>query len=130
MSRPFYLKYVVYVLLLLAVGAGAYAAGARQRGVFPPRLSGAQLVVQLLGEPDIAKASQSPTVLYAQRYAEGYVAGVVDATEGRNWCAPAMKPGEIDDRVWAEVQRRPRASLPANAGTMLVELYAAKFPCP
>lgn len=119
-----------YAVLLLVVAASAYAAGAKTRAIFPPRLSGDQLIADLLGNADLPKSEQSPKILYAQRFAEGYVAGVVDATEGSVWCAPAMKRHEVDDRVWTELYKRPRGSLPGNAGALRLEQYVAKFPCP
>jgi hypothetical protein len=39
-----------------------------------------------------------------------------------------MKPGEVDDRIWAELRGR-AGSMPGSAADELVRLYAARFPC-
>ncbi len=73
--------------------------------------------------------SQRPYAAYQQRYAEGYQAGVIDATQGKLLCPPpGMKPTEVDDRVWAELRKR-AGSMPGSAADELVRLYIARFPC-
>lgn len=115
----------LYFILVVACSATA-----RPLGVFPWHLSGNDFVVQVSGQPAVDKWSQSPAAAYQQRYAEGYQAGVVDATQGRLWCAPpGMKPTEVDDRVWEEMRNR-AGSMPGNAAVELVRLYTARFPCP
>lgn len=117
-------------ILFCAVALAAYAAGAARKPV-PPRLTGAELAVQLLGESDIPRSKQTPSVIYKQRYAEGYVDGVVDATEGRLWCAPPQYHGrEIDDLAYTALRQRRPAALPPNAAHFLIEQYSAAFPCP
>lgn len=117
------------VALTLALLTG-YVGAARQLGVFPWRLSGNDFVASVAGQPGTDKWHQSPDAAYRQRYAEGYQAGVVDATQGQLWCAPAgMKPSEVDDRIWAELRQR-TGNMPGNAAAELVRLYAARFPCP
>ncbi|TFW34613.1 Rap1a/Tai family immunity protein [Massilia horti] len=65
-----------------------------------------------------------------RRFAEGYQAGVVDATQGKSWCAPPrMKPDEVDDRIWQKLVSR-RGTMSGSAVGVLLELYAARFPCP
>jgi hypothetical protein len=114
--------------LILAVLAAA--AAARPLDVFPWHLSGDAFVAQVSGQPGVDKWHQEPNAAYAQRYAEGYQAGVVDATQGRLWCAPPrMKPGEVDDRIWDELRKR-AGSMPGSAADELVRLYVARFPCP
>jgi hypothetical protein len=77
----------------------------------------------------VDKWHQNPNATYAQHFAEGYQAGVVDATEGRLWCSPAgMKPDEVDDRIWAELRKR-EGKMPGRAADQLVTLYSARFPC-
>src|SRR5690606_30143970 len=72
----------LFLTLVVACGAAA-----RPLGVFPWHLSGNDFVAQVSGQPGIDKWHQSPTAAYQQRYAEGYQAGVVDATQGKLWCA-------------------------------------------
>lgn len=114
---------------LCLAGALALSAAAAPHGVFPWRLSGNDFVAQVSGQAGVTKWEQRPDAAYRQRYAEGYQAGVVDATQGRLWCAPpGMKPGEVDDRIWAELRGR-AGSMPGSAADELVRLYAARFPC-
>ena len=115
----------LYFALVVACGAAA-----KPLGLFPWHLSGNDFVTQVSGEPGVDKWHQSPNAAYQQRYAEGYQAGVVDATQGRLWCAPpGMKPTEVDDRIWDELRKR-AGSMPGSAAAELVRLYAARFPCP
>jgi hypothetical protein len=115
-------------VILLLVAASAYATGAKQRDIFPWHLSGDDFVTRQIGE-GVSKWQQSAEATFNRRYAEGYQAGVVDATQGKSWCAPdRMKPAEVDDRIWGELVKR-RGSMPGSAATALVELYAARFPC-
>lgn len=108
----------------------ACAVAARPLDVFPWHLSGDAFVAQVSGQPGVDKWHQSPQATYEQRYAEGYQAGVVDASQGRLWCAPpGMKPSEVDDRIWAELRAR-AGSMPGNAAAEMLRLYAARFPCP
>jgi hypothetical protein len=117
-------------VLWLAVAVSAYTAGATGRDVFPWHLSGDDFVTQLMGEPASTKWEQDPNATFKQRYAEGYQAGVVDATQGKNWCAPnRMKPSEVDDRIWGELRKR-RGAMPGSAAIVLIDLYTARFPCP
>jgi len=118
------------LILLSALGVLACSVAASPRNAFPWRLSGDDFVAQVAGQPGPDKWHQNPNAAYAQRYAEGYQAGVVDATQGRLWCAPpSMKPGEVDDRIWADLHQRV-GSMPGSAAAELVRLYAERFPCP
>lgn len=115
----------LFFALLMACGVAA-----RPLGVFPWHLSGNDFVVQVSGQPGVDKWHQHPNAVFQQRYAEGYQAGVVDATQGRLWCAPpGMKPSEVDDRIWGDMRKR-AGSMPGSAAAELVRLYAARFPCP
>jgi Rap1a immunity proteins len=83
-----------------------------------PRLTGDQFVSWLLGD-----------VLERERYVAGYAGGVVDATEGVDWCAPArIKPHELEERGWANLVDRPRGSMPENAAVLLRQQFISKYP--
>lgn len=102
---------------------------------FNPHLTADEFAKQLIGEldqPGITKLEQSRDATNKQRYAEGYLAGVVDATQGHSWCAPSrMKPMEVDDRMLTELdKRKAKGGMPGNAATILLALYQARFPCP
>jgi hypothetical protein len=116
------------ILCLAFVAACGTAAAPLD--VFPWHLTGNDFVSQVSGQPGVDKWHQSPAAAYRQRYAEGYQAGVVDATQGKLWCAPpGMKPSEVDDRIWSELRQR-AGTMPGSAAVELVRLYAARFPCP
>ena len=124
--RPIHTALTTTAVFLVAVTS--YAAGVQSTR--PARLSGDQLVVQLLGDTKVPTAQQDAKTLFAQRYAEGYLDGVVDATQGRTWCAPPrFKTHELDDRVFAALKKRPRGSMPGAAADQLVEQYQITFPC-
>lgn len=115
---------VLCAVLTLICGAAAQPLGA-----FTWHLSGDRFVAKVAGQPGVDKWSQQADAAFQQRYAEGYQAGVVDATQGRLWCAPpGMKPLEIDDRIWDELRGR-AGSMPGNAAAELIALYVARFPC-
>lgn len=100
---------------------------------FKPYLSGDQFVTWLIGDlrtPGVSKWDQSPEVSNKQRYAEGYVGGVVDATQGSSWCATRrIKPDELDERGWRDLIDRPRGSMPGSAATLLLEQFTVQYPC-
>lgn len=117
-------------LVLLLILADACCVAANPIAAYPWHLSGNDFVTQVSGQPGVSKWEQRAEVAYEQRYAEGYQAGVVDATQGRLWCAPPnMKPGEVDDRIWPDLRSR-AGSMPGSAAAELLRLYAARFPCP
>lgn len=95
------------------------------------RYQGYQLVTELLGTPGTPKSGQEPNVTYAQRYAEGYMAGIADATQGKVWCAPPiLKEGEIDERVYLALRALPADQLKRNAATLVLDHLSTTFPCP
>lgn len=102
---------------------------------FTPHLTGDEFINQLIGELEksgVAKSKKSAHATNKQRYAEGYLAGVIDATQGRSWCAPSrLKPMEVESRMLTELDKRKALGpIPDNAAPLLLELYNAKFPCP
>jgi hypothetical protein len=118
------------LVMALAFALVVYAAAAHPAVVFPWHLSGNDFVADVSGQPGTDKWHQSPAATSRQWFAEGYQAGVVDATQGKLWCAPpGMKPTEVDDRIWGELRKR-AGTMPRNAADELVRLYIARFPCP
>ncbi|TFW28584.1 hypothetical protein E4O92_20900 [Massilia horti] len=110
----------------LLVVVGGYAAGAGKTILFPPQLSSTDFVRQWRGAPGFP-ADWPPRVQGDKAYAEGYLAAVVDLTQGTKWCSPAqMEPGERDDRVIYAVEKSPTNT---NAAKALLDQYVARFPC-
>lgn len=98
------------------------------------RLSASAFLTQLTG---VGQNTPSRTTLDSsqtsqlQRYAEGYSAGVIDATQGSSWCAPRrLKPMAVESRMLSELDRRHGAGkLSGNAGAILLDIYESIFPC-
>jgi hypothetical protein len=121
---------IATLLLVTAIACSSYAVGVNQRVEVEPRLRPDRFVKQLLGEPAVPKARQSATVLYAQRYAEGYLDGVIDSTRGSRWCAPArMSADEFDDRIVAGLKQHSSSSRHDTAADALIEQLSQKYPC-
>jgi hypothetical protein len=103
---------------------------ARGSALASDHFSRAQLVTDLRGTPGVPKADQQPSVLYKQRYAQGYLAGVMDATEGVMWCRPAaIKPGELEELVWSALQERKETTSDAGAAKEVISVLRFRFPC-
>lgn len=85
-----------------------------------PRLSAAQLLA----------AFQPASAPGEQRYAEGYLAGVADAAQGRHWCDTGrVKSVELDGMVLADLRKLPAARRQREAAPLIVAILARRFPC-
>lgn len=75
------------------------------------------------------KADQAPQVLYQQRFAEGYLEGAMEATEGSLWCRPtAIKPGELAEIV-ATTLAHGVPNPERIAAKDVVKVLRSQFPC-
>ena len=93
----------------------------------PGRRSGAQVVSNWLGETGKQK---TPAELYETQFIDGYMAGVADATEGKDWCNKRTKAHEIDAFVvWAMRDLPKREQETSRAATLMVRLLAERYPC-
>jgi hypothetical protein len=101
---------------------------------FKPRLTGAQFVAMFLGnerKSEYERINPSTAVIDRQSYAGGYVGGVVDATQGSDWCARrSTKPHEVDARGYGALLDQPAQSMPGNAATLLHDQFVIHYPCP
>jgi len=76
------------------------------------------------------KFNPSPEEQEHEVFTDGYVGGVVDATQGTDWCPDRrIKPDELDAIGYWGVVDQPAGSLPDNAATLLHEVFIAKYPC-
>lgn len=108
------------VLMAVALWTPTDAVGAKR----PPRMTGDQLIAELRGGPNAER-------YFNKHYAEGYLTGVVDATQGHGWCFPiGLKPETGDDQVLHELAQRPVGSMPGSASAILVQQYRTRFPSP
>lgn len=100
--------------------------------VFTPYLTGEEFIRQLTGSSSVPSSGHGSDATNKQRYAEGYLAGVIDSTQGVSWCAPQkLKPMEVESRMLTELDKRmARGPLTVNAAPLLLTLFNEKFPCP
>lgn len=120
---PFFLLFIALCLCLPdARGAGASHAPA-------PRLSAEQLIGYYT-EGAAKGGMADPVFLSGQRYAKGYLAGVADAAQGRQWCDTGrVKTVEIDAMVIAGLKQLPARVRRGDASALIVALLARHFPC-
>ncbi|WP_300760002.1 Rap1a/Tai family immunity protein [Janthinobacterium sp.] len=102
-----------------------------QGAAYPPapRLSAEQLMVYYGVASDDGEA-RDPGALFHQQYARGYLAGVADAGQGRQWCDTGrIKTVEIDAQVIAELKQLPVRARQGDAAILVVAILARHFPC-
>ena len=94
----------------------------------PGRRSGAHVVSQWLGKENHQKTEAE---LHETQFIDGYLAGVADATEGKDWCNKRRtKAHEIDAFVvWAMRDLPRHEQETSRAAKLMVQLLAERFPC-
>lgn len=103
-----------------------------QGGIYAPapRMSADRLIAYFREVPAAGEAPD-PAFLLGQRYAQGYLAGVADAAQGRRWCDTGrLKTVEIDAQVIAELKKLPARVRQGDASVLVVAILARRFPCP
>lgn len=109
-----------------------------------PWMTGGRLV-KLLGNTDPATVAWDASSPFRSRawaaehldrtngeFVHGYIQGVHDATEGKQWCWHAKYMPAPDELVMAArnaLQRMPAEQLSRNASDLIVEVWRAKWPC-
>lgn len=89
-----------------------------------PRADGARLL------DGLSRSDNSPYADAERHAMAGYLAGVSDATEGKDWCDNGrVKPGEIDSEVLGDLGKRPRDGLRASAAVLVTHVLRQKYPC-
>ncbi|MDR3158671.1 MAG: hypothetical protein LBU11_06605 [Zoogloeaceae bacterium] len=84
-----------------------------------PRLTGERLLQYFSSEEALERA-----------FADGYLAGIADATQGKSWCiAWEQKPHEIDADVFHALRKLPRERLREKASLLVIEALKGRFPC-
>ena len=127
---PAVLPVLLSAVLLAALGVSAFPVRASAAG-YPvaPRLSAEQLIAHYQEVP-LNGASADPAFLVNQRFAHGYLAGVADAAQGRQWCDTGrLKTLEIDARIIAELKMLPARTRRGDAAVLVVAILARRFPC-
>jgi hypothetical protein len=63
-------------------------------------------------------------------FANGYLAGIADITQGKIWCDEwKTKPHEIDSEVFHILRKLPQERLREKASVLVIETLGKKFPC-
>lgn len=121
------MRHVVFLAALCAGAAGACHAAAKYPAA--PRLS-ADRLISYYQEGTPTGAAPDPAILLNQRYAQGYLAGVADAAQGRLWCDTGrVKSLEIDAQIVADLKKLPARARQGDASTLIIAILARRFPC-
>jgi hypothetical protein len=110
-----------------------------------PKMTG-EALVKLMGNVDPAQVSWSPASLFRTRaiaaeyidmsngeFVRGFIQGVHDATEGKEWCPSAQVrplPHEMDADARRVLQRLPAAELKRGAAELIAAVWRIAWPCP
>lgn len=123
-SMELILKIPLALAVLAAITSFSYA----QPTGAPGRLSGSQAVERWIGP---SKFDRTEAQQYELQFVDGYLAGVADATEGKEWCATQkVKAHEIDAYlVWSLKEMRADELQRTAAAKLMVALLAKRFPC-
>ncbi|KVM75271.1 hypothetical protein WJ60_33625 [Burkholderia ubonensis] len=93
-------------------------------GTAVPRVDGVRLL------DGMSRADNNPYANAERHVMTGYLAGVVDSTEGKDWCDTGrVKSGEIDSEVLGELRKLPRDALKVGAAGLIVNVLRQKYPC-
>lgn len=95
-----------------------------------PRLTAESLIRYYSGQPGTPLSEQSPDSIVKMQFADGYLAGVADSTQGKSWCDKGkVKTTEINSMVVAALRKYPQDRLRENAAILASEVLKKKFPC-
>lgn len=116
------------VLLAGSLSPGLPAAGPRFTSPAPPTQRLFIDHVNLTAE-DFFAAYMSQTV-EERRYAELYLLGVLDATEGIGWCDyRTFKTTTLGEEIFSGFKALDPARLKARASRVIADILARRFPC-
>jgi hypothetical protein len=91
-----------------------------------PRLTGERLVEYLYYSSD----NFSDRDILERGFAQGYLAGLADITQGKTWCdAWKIKPDEVDGDVFHTLRKLPQERLREKASVLVTETLGKKYPC-
>jgi hypothetical protein len=114
-------------VFLIAVMFSAHAVD----GKIVPRLTGQEFIDRYFFKQGLAGAEDDEETLFTRQFAKGYLAGVADASQGRDWCDKTkVKTLEIDAEVAHSLRKLPPDVLQGDAARLIVEILHKKFPCP
>jgi hypothetical protein len=130
---------------LILIGLFAGAPCLAQPAATIPWMTGERLV-KLLGNVDPANVHWTPDSPFRTRaiaaeyrdmsngeFVHGFIQGVHDATEGKEWCWSKRyqpHPDELEADAREALQRMPDAQLKRNAADLIVGVWRKRWPCP
>lgn len=92
--------------------------------------TGVELAAALEGRMPSAFHDASLRRQFSSAYAQAYVAGIADQTQGALWCSPTgVLPHELKDRVYSYLTKLPASRLEENAGPLVSEALHQSFAC-
>ncbi|MCR4467612.1 MULTISPECIES: Rap1a/Tai family immunity protein [unclassified Burkholderia] len=107
-----------FVFASLSAGIGI------ANGAALPRVDGARLL------NGISRTDNNPYADAERHVMTGYLAGVADMTEGKDWCDNGrVKSGEIDSEVIGGLRKLPNDALRTNAAGLIARILQQKYPC-
>lgn len=118
-------KIVMFIAVLITTYIAAVVTSFRSPTV-------RELIADYTGEPGKSGDEQSAEARRKRQYAEGYLAGVADGSQGKSWCDDRLiKTGtaEISPNVMRVLQRLPPDEQDQLAAPVIVYILAMRFPC-
>ncbi len=92
--------------------------------------SGADLIAAMEGTMPSEIRNASLSRQFSSAYAQAYVSGIADQTQGTVWCTrTGVLPHELKDRVHSYLTTLPDSRVNGNAGPLVGEALAKSFPC-
>lgn len=123
-------------LIILALAIAMPIAFGGSLGALPKRtyhgtVSGEILLRNYMGptEPSTNQFVRSGEIV-DREMARGYLDGVKDATEGRDWCYVSGKPHTLNDEIADSLAKLGPDELKARAALLVVNALHHLYPCP
>lgn len=116
---------ILAIVIMLSACATSQAQEARTW-----HFTGAELAAALEGRMPSELRDASLRRQFSSSYAQAYVAGIADQTQGTVWCTrTGVLPHELKDRVHSYLSALPAARLKENAGPLVSEALRQSFAC-
>lgn len=92
--------------------------------------TGAELAAALAGRMPSEIRDASLGRQFSSAYAQAYILGIADQTQGTIWCAHGgVLPHELKDRVYTYLSALPAGRLDENAAPLVSEALRQSFAC-
>ena len=95
-----------------------------------PRLSVKTLIANYTGQIGTPLHEQSADAMIKMQFADGYLAGVADGSQGKIWCDTGkVKVGEINSMIVAELRMLSSKDQNQSAAQGASKILKIKLPC-